>query len=470
MSAGGRPTILVAEPQARSGVGRDSGPGGQRVPLSGGERDIDRNRAVHGPVNPWIHLHAFEVAALRKPLAHLHDVAGVVRLAFPVGRQTLDQRRVERDSLDTQASECKASSRPVDELDAGASRRHVNCESPRDECSFEIAARGGVAFNGAPGLLVHAVIEHVTDGGAQRVEIRGEFPVLTSDAFQAHVHRRDQDRLSGRHRNGGMPAIVALAQRDGDRCRLVVAERAQPFARLVGRPFDESIHPPPRRVARLPGERQARAHIAGCNAMDSVDSDAHGARRRVLGARSIEFEHTLGSIAHAGASAGQGRGREDERDHRVERARAHAHAPAPAFVDGPDKKLVQLAHEGRASWRHRPRRAQAHDRSRRRDGASTSFRHGIQLPRCELVHGSRRPSANLFDPCHRQADVARLQVHIALREGDFNPVLEEPIPETEQHLTDDVGAALLRVVDPEPNLEVHRAVAESLEQATRLRG
>ena len=81
----------------------------------------------------------------------------------------------------------------------------------------------------------------------------------------------------------------------------------------------------------------------------------------------------------------------------------------------------------------------------------------------------RNRSADASVPGHGygQANVARLQVQVALREGNFDPVLVEPIPYAEQHFADDVGAPVFGVVNPDSDFEIHRAVAESPEQATR---
>ena len=50
---------------------------------------------------------------------------------------------------------------------------------------------------------------------------------------------------------------------------------------------------------------------------------------------------------------------------------------------------------------------------------------------------------------------------IPLREREFDVLFAEPVPNSEQNLALDVGEAVLRVIDPDPELQVYAVVAET---------
>ena len=220
---------------------------------------------------------------------------------------------------------------------------------------------GRIALDGAPRLLVYTVVQHVAGGRAHRIEIGDKGIVLAPGAFKTHLHCLDQNRFSGRHRNGCMPAPVGLVQHHGNGRRRVVTKCAKTLSRLGLRPLDKSLHPPPGCVASLRGERQARMDVARHFAIDALHRHRDGAcrccRHPDLRCRRSGSDVHTGSISRAGAAADEARNDEDER--RRPARNADAPRPARAVAESLPGACAFLGptHRPPGRWTRRPRRA-----------------------------------------------------------------------------------------------------------------
>ena len=59
-------------------------------------------------------------------------------------------------------------------------------------------------------------------------------------------------------------------------------------------------------------------------------------------------------------------------------------------------------------------------------------------------------------------------MEITLREREFDAVIVEPVPDFQQNLALDVYEAALRILDPDPKLQIDGVVAEAQQMANGL--
>lgn len=235
--------VLVAQADARSGIG---GVADARLPclaLGRFERHLDRDRAAVGAIALWAHLDALEVARIAELAVERGNRTCIVGLTLVQSGEPVHEILVETLFAEAQRTETVARTAVRGEQHLGLRTLGVDAQLAAGEREVEVAALGRELAQPFLDGLVVGVVERRPDGQGQIGDDLGELGVVARLARDVDVACRDRRTCAERDFDCRVPAFRIAPQVLVD-LGSVITECVQRRPEIVFGAAEQALHLP----------------------------------------------------------------------------------------------------------------------------------------------------------------------------------------------------------------------------------